>query len=84
MITPKMIRVVKAVVVAAATRGGELTMDELVALEGKHASKQAMQSTVRTLERRGMIVRAYETRSGKVRVYFLPTLRGVELARHHA
>lgn len=84
MITPKMVRVVKAVVVAAATPGHELTMDELVILEGKHASKQAMQSTVRILEERGFLARAYETRAGKVRAYLVPTLKGLSLARHHA
>lgn len=84
MITPKMVRVLKLVAAAAAKgRGHELAMDELVGLAGSGASKQAMQSTVRILERKGYLSRVYATRSGKVLAFLLPTVSGVEIARSY-
>ena len=77
--SPKMKHILRAV--ATATPGAEPTMDELVEAFGSGASKQAMQSTIRLLEKRGLLERHYECREGRVRLVLKPTTRGGAIGR---
>lgn len=72
----------RAVLVRVWNRGtpsGTL-MDDLVSELGAGSTKQAMQSTIRTLERRKLLLRSYRFSEGRNRLVLELTPEGVTLA----
>lgn len=61
----------------ASTVSQRMTIDELIATVGKGSSKQAMQSTIRILERDGYVLRRYSN-LGRVKLIVVLTDRGLK------
>jgi hypothetical protein len=74
MISPKGEKILELLSEAS---GGCLTIDELIIQAGAGASKQAMQGTVRGLEKRNLVTRRYELREGRVRLVVEATSGGL-------